>query len=61
MRSYGPDDELDDVKIDWIEAGIFQKCLVKVADTKVPPFVTGKYPAGVADTLYVPGARFASV
>jgi len=27
MRTYGPDDEPDDVKIDWIEAGIFRTCL----------------------------------
>jgi len=29
MRTYDPDDEPDDVKIDWIEAGIFRTCLVK--------------------------------
>jgi len=26
MRTYGPDDEPDDLKIDWIEAGIFRTC-----------------------------------
>jgi hypothetical protein len=29
MRTCDPDDESDDVKIDWIEAGIFRTCLVK--------------------------------
>jgi hypothetical protein len=28
MRTYGPDDEPDDVKINWIEAGIFRTCRV---------------------------------
>jgi hypothetical protein len=30
MRTYGPDDEPDDPKINWIEAGIFQTCRVQV-------------------------------
>jgi hypothetical protein len=34
MRTYGPDDEPDDVKINWIEAGIFQTCKVQVLTRK---------------------------
>ncbi len=34
MRTYGPDDDEDDVKINWIEAGIFQTCKVQVLTRK---------------------------